>query len=157
MKIVVSASLFVLAIFATSATAQVQVDDPWVRATVPQQRATGAFMQLTAQVDSRLVEVQSPAANIVEVHEMKMEGDVMKMRAVESLPLPAGQTVELKSGGYHIMLIDLKEQAKEGDVVPVTLIVEGKDGQRETIEIDAPVRPLAQRRAEHQHGHGHRH
>jgi copper(I)-binding protein len=157
MNKLIATSLLMFAV-AMPAVAQVQVDDPWVRATVPQQRATGAFMQLTAAVDSRVVEAQSPAAAVVEIHEMRMEGDVMKMRAVDALELPAGQTVELKPGGYHVMLIDLKAQVKEGDVVPVTLIVEDKDGRREAIEIVAPARPLTQGgAAQQQHKHGHRH
>jgi copper(I)-binding protein len=137
------------------AWAQVSIDDPWVRATVPQQRATGAFMQIRSAVDARLVEARSPAAAVVEIHEMKMENDVMKMRAVPALDLPAGQTVELKPGGYHVMLIDLKAQVKEGDVVPLTLVVEGKDGKREELALDAPARPLNQP-MQHQHGKPHK-
>ena len=122
--------------------AQVTVKEPWVRATVSQQKATGAFMQLTSAQDARLVEAKSPVAGVVEVHEMVMEKDVMKMRAVKGLDLPAGKTVELKPGGYHVMLMDLKQQMKEGTTVPVTLVVEGKDKKRSTIEIKAPVKPL---------------
>ena len=141
MKMKIVASLF--ATLLSSATlAQVAVTDPWVRATVPQQKATGAFMQITAAADVRLVEARSPAANIVELHEMVMEKDVMKMRALPGLDLPAGKTVELKPGGYHVMLIDLKAQVKEGDVVPLTVVVEDKNGKRESIEITAEVRPL---------------
>jgi hypothetical protein len=51
---------------------------------------------------------------------------------------------ELKPGGYHVMLVDLKQQMKEGDTVPVTLVIEGKDKKRSTIEVKAPVKPLAQ-------------
>jgi copper(I)-binding protein len=124
--------------------AQVTVKDPWVRATVSAQKATGAFMQITSAQDARLVEVKSPVAGIVEIHEMAMDKDVMKMRALPNgLDLPAGKTVELKSGGYHVMLMDLKRQMKEGDSVPMTLVVEGKDKKRTTIEVKAPVKPLA--------------
>ncbi len=122
--------------------AQVSVKDPWVRATVPAQKATGAFMQITSAQDARLVEVSSPVAGVVEVHEMAMEKDVMKMRAIKGLDLPAGKSVELKPGGYHVMLMDLKEQMKEGATVPVTLVIEGKDKKRSTIEVKAPVRSL---------------
>ena len=122
--------------------AQVTVKDPWVRATVPAQKATGAFMQITSAQDARLVEVSSTVAGIVEVHEMVMEKDIMKMRGVASLDLPAGKSVELKPGGYHIMLMDLKQQMKEGATVPVTLVIEGKDKKRSTIEVKAPVKPL---------------
>jgi copper(I)-binding protein len=134
--------------------AQVTVKDPWVRATVSAQKATGAFMQITSAQDARLVEASSPVAGVVEVHEMVMEKDVMKMRAVKGLDLPAGKTVELKPGGYHVMLMDLKQQMKEGDTVPVTLVVEGKDKKRSTIEVKAPVKPLtaaSKPEAEHKH------
>ena len=90
-----------------------------------------------------MVEAKSPVAGVVEVHEMSMEKDVMKMRAVPALELPAGKMVELKPGGYHVMLMDLKQQMKEGDTVPLTLVVEGKDKKRSTIEVKAPVKPLA--------------
>ena len=88
-------------------TAAVKVEGAWARASVQGQKATGAFMRLTAQDGARLVRAESPAAGITEVHEMKMEGDIMKMRAVPALDLPAGKTVELKPGGYHVMLLDL--------------------------------------------------
>jgi copper(I)-binding protein len=135
--------------------AQVTVKDPWVRATVSQQKATGAFMQITSTQDARLVEARSPVAGVVEVHEMTMEKDVMKMRAVKGLDLPAGKSVELKPGGYHVMLMDLKQQMKDGDTVPLTLVVEGKDKKRSTIEVKAPVKPLATAATtmEHQHKH----
>ena len=140
-----------------SAYAQVTVKDPWVRATVSQQKATGAFMQLTATQDSRLIEAKSPVAGVVEVHEMSMEKDVMKMRAVPSLDLPAGKMVELKPGGYHVMLMDLKQQMKNGDTVPLTLVVEGKDKKRSTVEVKATVKPLTTAAPagtmDHQHKH----
>ena len=127
---------------AMSVHAQVQVTDPWVRATVPQQTATGAFMKLESAKDARVVSVSSPIAGIAELHEMKMENEVMKMRAVKGIALPAGKGVELKPGGYHVMLMNLKGQVKEGDTVPLTLVVEGKDGKRETVEVNAPVKAL---------------
>lgn len=137
--------LIALAVFALSAAAQadIAIKDPWVRATVPQQRATGVFMTITADKDAKLVAGSSPVAGLVEIHEMAMDGNVMKMRAVAGgLDLPAGKPVELKPGGYHVMLIDLKQTVKVGDTVPVTLVVEGKDGKKESIEIKAQVRPL---------------
>jgi periplasmic copper chaperone A len=141
MKRLAIAALIVAA-FSNSAFAQVTVKDPWVRATVPQQKATGAFMQLSAPAESRLVEARSSVAGVVEIHEMAMEGNVMKMRAVPGIELPAGKPVDLKPGGYHVMLMDLKQQLKDGETVPITLIVEGKDKKRETIELKAPVRQL---------------
>lgn len=139
--------LISIALIAASAGAfaqsSVEIKDPWVRATVAQQKATGAFMQLTAKADTKLVEVQSPVAGVAEIHEMVMDNNVMKMRRIPGLALPAGQAVELKPGGYHVMLLDLKAQVKEGDMVPVTLVFEGKDGKRESVEIQAPAKPLA--------------
>ena len=125
------------------APANVDVQDAWVRATVAQQKSTGAFMQLMAKADTRLVEVKSPIAGVVELHEMAMENDVMKMRPLNAgLALSAGKRVDLKPGGYHVMLMDLKGQVKAGDVVPVTLVFEDKDGQRSTLEVKATAKPL---------------
>jgi copper(I)-binding protein len=129
------AALFI----ALPAAAQVTVTDAWVRGTVAGQMATGAFMKLQSAKDARLLEAASPVAGVVEIHEMALENNVMRMRAVPALPLPAGRMVELKPGGYHVMLMDLKQQMKEGEVVPVTLVVETA-GKRETIEVKAPVR-----------------
>ena len=131
-----------LCLAAAAAHAQVQVKDPWVRATVPQQTATGAFMRLSSPTDARLVSVSSPVAGVVELHEIVMEKDIMKMRAVPSVAIPAGKGVELKPGGYHVMLMNLKSQMKEGELVPITLVVEGKDKKRQTIEVKAQVKPL---------------
>ncbi|MET3497818.1 copper chaperone PCu(A)C [Variovorax boronicumulans] len=126
----------------STAYAQVTVKDAWVRATVPKQQATGAFMQISAPQDSKLVSASSPVTPVVEVHEMAVQDGVMRMRQVPSVALPAGKTVELKPGGYHVMLLDLKQQVKEGDTVPLTLVFEGKDGKRESLEVKAPVRAL---------------
>ena len=140
------AAAAMLAAVAGSAHAQAQanvsVKDAWVRATVAQQKATGAFMQLQAAKDSKFVSASSPLTPTVEVHEMAMQVDVMRMRQVQSVDLPAGKTVELKPGGYHIMMMNLKAQVKEGDTVPFTLVFEGKDGKREQVEIQAPVKAL---------------
>jgi periplasmic copper chaperone A len=128
---------------AAPASAQVvEVKDPWARATAPGQKAGGVFMQLKSPGGGALVAAESPAASIVEIHEMAMEGNVMKMRAVPRLDLPAGQTVELKPGGYHVMLIDLKAPLKKGDMVPVKLKVQGKDGKPAEIEVKAEVRDM---------------
>jgi len=126
---------------ATCALAQVTVAEPWVRGTVPLQEATGAFMQLNSQTGTRLIEAASPVAR-VEIHEMSMHGDVMRMKQVDSLELQAGKTVELKPGSYHLMLTGLKQQLQEGGTVPVTLIFQDKAGKRETLEVGFPVRAL---------------
>ena len=134
------------------AAAQVTVTDPWVRGTVAGQMATGAFMQLKSAKDARLVEARSPVAGVVEIHEMALVDNIMRMRAVPALDLPAGRAVELKPGGYHVMLMDLKQQVKEGDVVPVSLVIES-GGRRETIEVKASVRaPTARSDPMKKHG-----
>ena len=126
-------------LLSAAAHAQVTVKDPWIRATVPQQKATGAFMQLSAAQDTRLVEAKSPVAGTVEIHEMKMENDVMRMRAVDGLKLPANQPVELKSGGYHLMMMDLKKQLKVGTEAQITLTFKNAKGESETTYVHAPV------------------
>ncbi len=124
------------------AAAQLAVRDAWLRATVPAQTVAGAFMQLTSPVDARLIEASSPVARVVEIHEMAMEGNMMKMRQIPGLDLPAGKPVMLRPGGFHLMLIDLKGQLRDGEAVPFTLVIQGRDGRRETIEIKAQVRPV---------------
>ena len=98
--------------------ASLKIDDPWVRATVPSQHATGVFMRLTSATPARLVAVESQAAKHAEVHEMAMQDNVMKMRQVSGIDLPAGQAVELKPGGYHIMLLDLPGQIRKATASP---------------------------------------
>lgn len=129
--------------FSASAFAQVTVSDPWIRATVPAQKVTGAFMRVQAAKPARLVGVQSEVAGRAELHEMAMEGQTMRMRRVEAVELPAGKPVNLASGGYHIMLMDLKRQVKEGESVELTLRVEDAAGKRQDVKVNVPVRPLS--------------
>jgi copper(I)-binding protein len=140
-----------LATTASLAQAQVSVADAWVRGTVASQMGTGAFMKITAARPARLVGASSPVAGVVEIHEMALVDNVMRMRAVDVLELPAGRTVELKPGGYHVMLMDLKRTLKEGETVPVTLLVE-QDGKRREVEVRAAVRAATVRN--HPAGHG---
>ena len=124
----------------TTATAQtVDVKNAWVRSSVQGQKATGAFMRLTAAQATSLVRAESPAAGVTEVHEMKMDGDVMKMRAVPSLELPAGKAVELKPGGYHVMLMDLKAPLAKGATVPLTLVFKDAQGAESQMQLQVPV------------------
>jgi periplasmic copper chaperone A len=138
------AAAYTLLLIGPAAAAQVAITDPWVRGTVPAQMSTGAFMTLTAAKPARLLGATSPVASVVELHEMAMDNNVMRMRAVDTLDLPAGRSVALRPGGYHVMLIDLNRQLKPGETVPVTLLIE-QDGKRQSIEIKAPVRPLTAR------------
>jgi copper(I)-binding protein len=121
----------------------IEVSDAWVRTTVQGQKGTGAFMRITAKDGARLVGVSSPVAGVVEVHEMKMEGDIMKMRAVSVLELPAGQTVQLQPGGYHVMLMDLKQPLAKDSQVPLTLRFKDAKGTESQLELRVPVRAVA--------------
>jgi copper(I)-binding protein len=129
------------------ARAEVSVKDAWVRATAVQQRATGAFMELTSTDAVRVVEVRSPSAKIVELHQMLIENNVMKMQALSALELNAGKSVALKPGSYHMMLIDLVKPLAIGDHVALSLIVEGKDGKRSQVDVNAEVRSISGRPA----------
>ena len=140
-------------VLASAAQAQTTVKDAWIRGTVAQQKATGMFGHLTSAGGGKLVSASSPVAGVVEVHEMSMDGGVMEERAMPGLELPAGKAVELKPGGYHVMLMDLKQQLKAGDTVPLTLVVEGKDGKKESLELKVPGKALGAAADMQQHKH----
>lgn len=158
---------------AQTPAAPLQVDDAWLRASVPGQSGTGAFMRLTAREPLTLIAVRTPAAGVAEIHEMKLEGDVMRMRAIAQLPLPAGQSVELRPGGHHLMLMNLKAPLAAGSRVPLTLVVRDAKGTERQVDLQVPVAlrapgaPGASAGASapastpmHSHGHGpsqHRH
>lgn len=135
--------LLVLAAVGGSALAQVEVSGAWARATVPGQSAGGAFMTLTAKESARLVGASSPAAGLVEIHEMAMDGNLMKMRAVPVLDLPAGRAVELKAGGFHVMLLDLKRPLAVGEKIPLELRFELPDRRQVTQTVTVEVRTAA--------------
>jgi len=148
-----------VALAATALTAfahgeAVEVDNAWVRATVQGQMATGAFMTLTSDHGGRLVGASSPAAGVVQVHEMKMDAGVMKMGEVKGgLNLPAGKAVELKPGGFHIMLMDLKAPLAANTTVPLTLIVKDEKGIESKVDVQVPVAakaPKATKAAAHE-------
>ncbi len=126
------------ALVATQALAEVTVTEAWVRGTVATQKATGAFMKIRSSDDAKLVAAASPAATIVEVHEMAIKDNVMTMRAVDALPLPAGKTVELKPGGLHIMFIGLKAPLKKGDSFPLKLKFEKAGEVTVQVSVEAP-------------------
>ena len=148
---------------AVSAFAQnVTVTDAWARATVQGQKATGAFMKITAKDNAKLVGVSSPVAGVAEIHEMKMEKDIMKMAALPNgLDLPAGKAVELKPGGYHVMLMDLKAPLAKDSTVPVTLTFQDVKGVKSNLELKVQVgmqAPMMQHPKQMDHNHGdHKH
>jgi copper(I)-binding protein len=132
-----------LAASAPVALAQVTVNDAWIRATVPAATSTGLFMRIKSKQDVQLVEVRSSVAGVAEIHQMQMDGQMMRMHAVPAIDLHAGETVNLAAGGgYHVMLMDLKHQLKEGETVPVTLVIRKKGKKNENIALDVTVKPL---------------
>ena len=135
---------------AAAAQGQVEARAAWARSTVLGQTTAGAYMQLTSSERAALVGVESSAAAGAEIHETRMEGKVMRMRALSRLELLPGETVELKPGGYHIMLLELKRPLKKGEVVPVRLKLEMKDRSVRTLEVRAEVREAT---AAGQHSH----
>lgn len=137
----------------TVLAADIEITGPWVRGTVGGQQATGAFMEVTSKSGAVLVGATSPVAGVTEIHEMKIDGGIMKMRAIARLELPSGKPVKLAPGSYHVMLMDLKQPLK-GETVPITLKVEGKNNTVENIEIKAEVRDLtAAAPVTHEHKH----
>jgi len=153
-RTILSASLLLFGIgSATALAADVEVRNAWVRGTVAGQQATGAFMEISSRSGATIVGASSPAAAVTEIHEMKMDGQVMRMRAIPRLELPAGKIVQLGPSGYRVMLIRVKPLLK-GESVPLTLQIEGKDRKIETVEVKAEVRELtaaASPAGEHQH------
>ena len=138
LKVLMLAAIGALSMQAAWA-ANISVSDAWARATMPGQKVSGAYMQIQSDVDARLISASSPAVPRVEVHEMKMDGDVMRMREVQAIDLPKGKTVSLEPGGYHIMLMNLSKPIAAGEVIPLTLVVES-GGKRQTVEVRAEAR-----------------
>ncbi len=153
------ALLLACACWAGSVLAQgVTVEESWARATVQGQKATGAFMKITAKEGTKLVGASSPAAGVTEIHEMKMDKDVMKMSAISALPIPAGKTVELKPGGLHVMLMDLKAPLNDKTNVPITLVFENAKGVRSNMDLQVPVKKMGMpQESKHDHKHDHKH
>lgn len=114
-------ALLCLAAGISPALGQVKVEAAWARPTVPGQQGGGGFMTLHSERADRLLGGSTPLAERFELHSMSMQGDVMQMRQVEAIALPAGQKVELKPGGLHVMFIGLKQPLTQGSKVPVTL------------------------------------
>ena len=119
--------------------AQPAVEGAWVRASVAGQQSTGAFMRITAKEPTQLVGAESPVAGIAQVHQMTMEGDVMKMRPASVIDLPAGRPFELKPGGFHLMLQDLKKPIEAGSSVPVTLVFRNAAGVESRMDLRIPA------------------
>ncbi|MGH8743808.1 MAG: copper chaperone PCu(A)C [Burkholderiales bacterium] len=119
---------------------EIKVAQAWARATAPGQQIAGAYLQITSAVPAKLIAASSPVAGRVEIHSMRMENGVMKMRQLQSLDLPAQHAVKLEPGGLHLMLLDLKAPLKPGDRVPLRLTVQRANQSRLEMEVRAEVR-----------------
>ncbi len=136
----------------------IDIKNAWVRTAVPGQTATGAFMTITHNDGARLIRVASLVAGVTEIHEMKMEGDIMRMRALPlGLELPAGRAVDLAPGGYHIMLMDLKGALAKDSVVPLTLWFQDAKGVESRLELKLPVAARASSATANPAAHEHKH
>lgn len=124
---------------AAAAANEPVVEGAWVRASVPGQQATGAFMRITSKEPVQLVGVSTPVAGQAEVHEMKMEGDVMRMRPAGAIEIAPGRPLELKSGGYHLMLQELRQPLQAGATVPLTLVFRNAQGTESRVSLRVPV------------------
>ncbi|MBN9091517.1 MAG: copper chaperone PCu(A)C [Reyranella sp.] len=127
-----------------------QIGNPWARATPPTAPSGGGFLSITntGTTPDRLVSAKSPAADMVQVHEMKMDGNVMRMREIEKgLEIAPGATVTLAPGGLHLMMMGLKAPFKQGEKVPVTLTFE-KAGK---IDVELVVVPIGATPGQHEH------
>lgn len=150
MKTMLAAALLISAASLPAWAASISVTDVWARATMPGQKVSGAYMQIRSDADARLVSVSSPAVPRVEMHEMKMDGDVMRMRELKAIDLPKGKTVSLEPGGFHLMLMNLTKPIVAGEVVPLTLVVES-GGKQQTVEVKAEARAMGGGMQHHHH------
>jgi len=124
----------------------VVVSNASARATAPGQESAAIQFTITSKTEARLVAIVSPVAGAVEIHSMTHDDGMMKMRALEFLPLPAGKKVRLGSSGTHVMLLDLKKPLKAGESVPLTITVEFADKHEEKISVNAEVKSLTRSR-----------
>lgn len=118
------------------AAPQLTISDQWVRATPPKQKASAAYMTITSPGGDKLVAaaVSPDVADHAELHLAEMNGSKMSMKEVPEITVPAGGSAELKPGGYHVMLIDLKEQIEAGDEIELTLTFE-KAGIKKVVAV----------------------
>lgn len=143
-----AAGLFFVAVWAPALAlgapaSAVVVSDAWVRATAPGQPVAAAYMSIMSSRDGTLEHVAADSAGEVQVHSMWMEGDVMRMRQLRQLPLPAAHKVRLAPAGTHLMLLDLKRPLRAGETVRFTLTVLDASGHRQLVHTAAPVRAEA--------------
>lgn len=130
---------------------EVTVSGAWASATAPGQEVAAMQFSITSKKEAQLVELSSPVAGAVEIHRMSHDNGVMKMHAIDSLPLPAGKAVDLEASGNHVMLLNLKKPLKAGESVPFSVTIQFADKRKATVEAKAEVKPLAASHDGHNH------
>lgn len=131
---------FAMSISASVAAGDVlRVSGAWASPTVPGQTVGAAYMRLRSEQDAALVKIETDASSAAEIHQMTTVNDVMRMRRLDQVELPAGQLVELSPGGRHVMLVDLRHPLKIGDSVRITLTLRLRDGSTARETVNAPV------------------
>ena len=125
---------------AAQAADPVKILDPWARATVPGQKVGGVYMEIVASENLRLTGIKTAAAESAQLHQMKMENGLMRMRAVPFLQLPAGKSVKLEPGGYHIMLFDLRRSLVPGQELTLELTFEDAGKKKYRVPVQVVVR-----------------
>ena len=154
MKRIALVTLFLLPLFPLAQTAHaagIEVRNAWARAPAPGQSTAGIYMDIVSADGAALVGVKSVLAKRAELHSTSMQDGVMRMRAVERIELPAKRKVSLAPGGQHVMLIDMVRALRDGEKLPLELILEDTGGARSTLRVDATVRAAGA--AAHPHAH----
>lgn len=146
-------ALFTGLIVSTASLAQVHMSDAWARATVSGQSASGVFLTLKADADTRLVGANSPVAGVTQLHTMSMKDQVMHMSQIDAIELPAGKAVALAPGGYHIMLMDLKQTLEAGKQLSLQMHFKDAQGKSWSQTIEVPIRGQAPAQGGMGHGH----
>lgn len=154
MKRILMTSLLTMAAVTSAYADEVKVKDAWSRATAPGQDSAMVQLVITSKKAAKLVGVACKDATTAELHSMVMEGDLMKMRQVDSIDLPAGKAVDLGEAGYHLMLLGLKKPLEAGKKTNCEMIVRGADGKDTKVQVIAKIKPLAES-AHHEHMHHH--
>lgn len=133
-------TLFFVLVSCVQTDGDIIISDAWVRATAPGQKVAAAYMNLSSKQGATLVSVECALAGSVEIHTMTMENDVMKMRMLDDLPLPAGKSVSLAPGGLHLMLFNLKQPLDAGKQANFTLKFRTANGEEKQVRIVLPIK-----------------
>jgi len=138
-----AAGLWLLILSETVTAASVEVTDAWARATMPGQSVAGVYLHVKSMLRARVVGVKTGSAKTAEIHSMSQENGVMKMRKLDFLDLPPGETVTLEPRGNHVMLFDIRKPLQAGERIKLTLVIE-QEGKKINVPVTAAVRALTE-------------